>query len=1162
MASLSGIDFRKKFATLFEIDPLLSNNEAYDILRANSFDVPNTCLDVATKARKRSKKEEFWVPQKALNQLEVTGRLRGIRNTPSLTPENSQSDRSKVTINRKSLDREIWKGLSKVNLGDIDSLDDKNSEDEAGSVIIVEDSHIHQDKDSDDEAESVIIVEDSSVHRNNSSPKRSFSYFEISDESDADISSYDSDSDPNIDYTSQSSKSRSANQNDPRTKRTKLTQESGTRTTQWISKIAGTIFGRRLMPVGTDEDQTSEELASKNYHEALSQASTAEEFLLQIPEEQIEYQAGDNVLVQLGNQLSPLECVLIQENLKGKIQVDFRGKNVNSGVSGVGSIEEEYFASPDRYFYRLNHDIELEKFSEASEMRIQDRETPLENYECCAFHIAKEKKKEEPLKVLSTKKGRTSTTGFIYKDTEYHVKDFVYFVSKATSTEKKPYHIGQIQYIRATHQRNSDSETEIGESGNNESDISLRVDVYERYDDHFQATRSEEMKNNFQFVMHDERRVFLRKSKTLSPESLDGHCFVMHIDHIDNLNTYKDLDDTFWVQDQIPRDVLKESITVKDLKPMPENHLRYSKESKERLEREKEKAVAKENGTKLRTLDKDIFSGAGGLSQGFHESGVIGTTYAIEFDTAASETFKRNFPDAIVYNQDANKLLEWIITHEAGLNGDVFYDIQGNAMADMPSKGEIDMIIGGPPCPGWSSLNRYKNTNKHCDRRELIATYLSYVDFYRPKYFLLENVMGLVHHKLDCTDVPDMNAEDRLLKGAVKFIFRVLTSLGYQCQYASLQAGVYGSPSSRTRVIFWASLPGYELPQYPQATHIFDGMVFKSPHRFRRSAPHWPVTIGDSISDLPRFEWINPHIINPETPAQKSSRLKRDQTVTQYSSLDSPKTTRYAGLIKQAYASDPLSEYQRKMRKSVPRQLLQNHTIHCISTKETERLCNIPILAGANYKNMPVNLLPDFLQTARANSRNISSGRDDYRGRYGRQSIDQSFKVVTTSVENAMSIDWTLHPYSHRSYSAREFARAQGFPDSFTWDMKSTKMTEIYKQIGNAVPVPLARALGNELWKVLQDGSIRGDEIDPKDMDDQEEVELENETEQNLNISDEVMTSSEVNLENIDVIELKDEVDQDMEDEEEVVATTMRQEGTRINTGGSRDDAIMLDDSD
>lgn len=177
-----------------------------------------------------------------------------------------------------------------------------------------------------------------------------------------------------------------------------------------------------------------------------------------------------------------------------------------------------------------------------------------------------------------------------------------------------------------------------------------------------------------------------------------------------------------------------------------------------------------------------------------------------------------------------------------------------------------------------------------------------------------------------------------------------MTSLGYQCQYASLQAGVYGSPSSRTRVIFWVSLPGYELPEYPQATHIFDSRVFTSYCQNRRSAPHRCVTIQDCLVDLPSFEWINPHLINPETSVQRSDRLNRDKNITQCSSLEE---LEFVVLEEQPYSSKPLSEYQRRLRRFTSNKPLRNHTTLRPSIRDCERCCNIPLQPGATYKDMP-----------------------------------------------------------------------------------------------------------------------------------------------------------------------------------------------------------------
>lgn len=88
----------------------------------------------------------------------------------------------------------------------------------------------------------------------------------------------------------------------------------------------------------------------------------------------------------------------------------------------------------------------------------------------------------------------------------------------------------------------------------------------------------------------------------MNPKDLDGHCFVRHTHHIDDLNNYKDLDDTFWVQDYIPYNLKKDSITVEDLKLMPKEHLTYLKVNKQRLERERKQEMNKMHGTKLNTL--------------------------------------------------------------------------------------------------------------------------------------------------------------------------------------------------------------------------------------------------------------------------------------------------------------------------------------------------------------------------------------------------------------------------------------------------------------------------------------------------------------------------------------------------------------------------------
>ncbi|TEY71700.1 hypothetical protein BOTCAL_0088g00340 [Botryotinia calthae] len=518
---------------------------------------------------------------------------------------------------------------------------------------------------------------------------------------------------------------------------------------------------------------------------------------------------------------------------------------------------------------------------------------------------------------------------------------------------------------------------------------------------------------------------------------------------------------------------------------MPEEHLAYSKGNKERLERERKQEMDKMHGKNLNALD--IFSGAGGSSQGLHESGVIGTTYAIESDTAACETFKKNFPDAIVYNYDANKFLERVMNINAGHVEGISYDTAGNVMSKMPAKGDIDMIVGGPPCQEWSRANRQNNPNKIlkkpiCPMREAIATLLSYVEFYRPEYFLLENVPGIKHHPLNGNDIPNYPSDGGPLKnGAMKFIFRVLTSLGYQCQHAILQAGAYGVPSSRTRVMIWACLPGNKLPKYPEPTNVFKS-VPRNPPYLRRSAPHRPINIGDCISDLSLIEVENPHEeINHSTSKNKKK----------------------VGLGKQIYASTLRSEYQRRVQNSDSCQPLHNHVTGRISN---ERVRTVPLEAGADYRRMDEKLMTKAMGEVLEKMRKNKNYRNKkLEGRYGRLSVDELFKIFTTTRDK-----WTLHPYLPRLFTIRELARGMGFPDSFVWDMVITKLPDVLKQIGNAVPPPFARALGNELRKVLQELEYTSRESkDDEEMVDQDEISTNDQANQNMDIIEEIFAMSE-----------------------------------------------------
>ena len=243
-------------------------------------------------------------------------------------------------------------------------------------------------------------------------------------------------------------------------------------------------------------------------------------------------------------------------------------------------------------------------------------------------------------------------------------------------------------------------------------------------------------------------------------------------------------------------------------------------------------------GGKLRGLD--IFAGCGGLSHGLHESGVSTTNWAIEIFDPAARAYKLNNPDCTVFSDDCNILLSHAINGVA----------QNSKGQRIPRQGEVDILCGGPPCQGFSGMNRFNQREYSQFKNSLVSTYLSYCDYYRPRFFILENVKNFANYK----------------KGMVlKMCLRTLVKMGYQCTFAVLQAGQFGVAQTRRRAIILAAAPGDQLPLYPEPRHVFspsacqlsvqiDDVRYESNVRWKTSAPYRTVTVRDTMSDLPRIK--------------------------------------------------------------------------------------------------------------------------------------------------------------------------------------------------------------------------------------------------------------------------------------------------------------------
>ncbi len=214
------------------------------------------------------------------------------------------------------------------------------------------------------------------------------------------------------------------------------------------------------------------------------------------------------------------------------------------------------------------------------------------------------------------------------------------------------------------------------------------------------------------------------------------------------------------------------------------------------------KAKASRELSKLTAID--LFCGAGGLSEGFRQAGfhvLVGQDY----DAAAGKTFAATHPEAAFIGGPIQDVTAAQILKAAGKR-----------------KGEIDVIVGGPPCQGYSVYNHQRGESD--PRAGLFREYLRIVKGIQPRWLVMENVTGI-------TSIAG--------GGVVREIYAGMESLGYRVEMRVLKAEAYGVPQERRRVVFIATRGDAPI-LFPEATH---GPGLK---------PY--VTVWDAVSDLPKIE--------------------------------------------------------------------------------------------------------------------------------------------------------------------------------------------------------------------------------------------------------------------------------------------------------------------
>ncbi|KAF8559697.1 S-adenosyl-L-methionine-dependent methyltransferase [Imleria badia] len=644
--------------------------------------------------------------------------------------------------------------------------------------------------------------------------------------------------------------------------------------------------------------------------------------------------------------------------------------------------------------------------------------------------------------------------GFAQHEYMYHVNDFVYVKRKQAHSV---YKIGQIIKLKAM-----------------KVPIEMTVRIFGRYDDVVRRVRAED---KHRLLASDDRRLFKTDEvEIVHDEDLQGQCYVVHARDTDTIDEWVRHDDHYYVNQQACS--LKPK-SLDGLQNWPKSEFKSCKKCyEEREELLEQQSVLLQRHGRLRGLE--LFSGAGGLGTGFDLSGFVETRWAIEFSPSAAQTYQRNHPETIVYNQCTNLCLQHAIDTQDNKKPKPLLSLDDKKpLPPMPKRGDVDFIYGGPPCQSFSLMNHNK---KEFDiRSTLVCNMLGYVEFYRPSYILLENVFGILCHSQKTT-----LRENGIQFAVVKFIQRALASIGYQSKFAVLQAAQYGAPQGRKRVIFWGARRDVLMPEWPIPTHcspikliragLPTGGVLLPIIRNKceggldddRSAPLHFVTIDEAIGDLPPFDWTNPHVIMKATAEDKREARERKDVlkIPTLCPLEVSKPPFVGFSQPRKHSSEPLTRYQKWMRQRRDGSINQDLKYHYTRRwrhNVAERVCAVPLVAGANQFSLPAKLRMQLAKQKEAETK--------YASLYKRLDGDHVFATALTTVAPNSKGGTVLHPSQKRILSVQECARAQGFPDNYEFLSANDAPTKIVKdqlrQIGNAVPVPLAYALGKSLGQTL-----------------------------------------------------------------------------------------------
>lgn len=502
--------------------------------------------------------------------------------------------------------------------------------------------------------------------------------------------------------------------------------------------------------------------------------------------------------------------------------------------------------------------------------------------------------------------------------------------------------------------------------------------------------------------------------------------------------------------------------------------------------------MARENIGEAPITVLDLFSGCGGLSEGFHQFRPDGTSTpvfrsigAVEWEPAAAASYAMNFG--------------------AGTSRHGHFDppeiFCGDIVGWEPKwrPGDVDVVVGGPPCQGFSGLNRNK---VRADRNKLWQEFIRVVTALQPRLFVIENVDRFVRS----AEFQDLQV--RIGNGDLTN-YRLVEAPGARdfeteeerARRYVLNAADYGARQARRRAIVIgirtdAGLPvnsmKYPEPTHARARHISGTIELGIP----ASLPAWQ-TVDElfietasrelATTELPAgravgIEGITANIAGPYVTSELHiTRRPEPTSLARYKAIPpngNRKNLRGRYLCRFDKGGELIIEKVGRPRDDVGGlNPLGSYKVVVDGTPTCEavsvRSCEVETIASSRRQDTAFRVkVWDGKSTRRATLQYLSTpawdghdtGSGDVMGRIRHGAPSVTIRTEFFKPEKGRY----LHPTENRPITHLEAAKLQGFPDDFLW---CGSKTDIAKQIGNAVPVPLAARIAASIYSYLRPAS-------------------------------------------------------------------------------------------